>query len=226
MKVIILAGGQASRLPISAKNIPKPLVKIGDKTILEHRLEWLKKHGLEDIRFSLGYLNEKMIKYLKGRYEYIVESEPLGTGGAVKLASQDLTKDFMVMNGDELADIDLTKFIQFHKEHSFANSIVGRHHPDIRGWGFIKNQGIEVHRYQEKLNIKRSGLINTGVYIFSPKTFKSIKAKKFSTEYDISPKLAEQRQYAVFIHQGRWLGINTEEDVKVANQLWSPQKGN
>jgi len=226
MKVIILAGGQATRLPVSAKNIPKPLIKIRGQTILEHRLEWLKKHGLEDIRFSLGYLSEKMIKYLKGRYEYIVESEPLGTGGAVKLASQDLTKDFMVMNGDELADIDLTKFIQFHKEHSFANSIVGRHHPDIRGWGFIKNQGIEVHRYQEKLNIKRSGLINTGVYIFSPKTFKSIKAKKFSTEYDISPKLAEQRQYAVFIHQGRWLGINTEEDVKVANQLWSPQKGN
>lgn len=222
MKVIILAGGQATRLPISAKNIPKPLVKVAGQSILEHRLDWLKEHGLEDIRFSLGYLSEKIIEYLNGRCEYVVEKEPLGTGGAVKFACQDLKDDFMVMNGDELADIDLTKFIKFHKEHSFANSIVGRHHPDIRGWGFIKNQGIEVRQYQEKPNIKRSGLINTGVYIFSPETFKSIRAKKFSTEYDVSPKLSEQKQYAVFIHHGKWIGINTEEDVKTANQLWSP----
>lgn len=222
MKVIILAGGQATRLPISAKNIPKPLVKVAGQSILEHRLAWLKEHGLEDIRFSLGYLSEKIIKYLNGRYEYVVEKEPLGTGGAVKFACQDLKEDFMVMNGDELADIDLTKFIKFHKEHSFANSIVGRHHPDIRGWGFIKNKGIEVREYEEKPDIKRPGLINTGVYIFSPETFKSIKAKKFSTEYDVSPKLSEQRQYAVFIHQGKWMGINTEEDVKIANQIWKP----
>jgi len=226
MKVIILAGGQATRLPVSAKNIPKTLVKVAGQPILEHKLTWLKEHGLEDIRFSLGYLSEKIIEYLNGRYEYVVEKEPLGTGGAFKLACHDLKEDFIATNSDELTDINLTKFIKFHKEHSFANSIVGRQYPDIRGWGFIKNQGIEVQEYQEKPDIKRSGLINTGVYIFPPETFKSIKAKKFSTEYDISPKLAEQKQYAVFIHQGQWLGINTEKDVKIANQLWSPQKGN
>jgi NDP-sugar pyrophosphorylase family protein len=221
MKVIILAGGQATRLPISAKNIPKSLVKIAGQPILEHRLEWLKKHGLEDILFSLGYLNEKIIKYLNGRYEYVVEKEPLGTGGAFKFASQDLQEDFMAMNGDELADINLTKFIRFHKTHSLANSIVGRQYPDVRGWGWIKNNGIQVEKFIEKPDItKTSGLINTGLYILSPKIFKTIKARKFSIERDLFPKLVQQKQFAVFACRCKWLGINTEEDVKRANQTW------
>ena len=227
MKVIILAGGQATRLPVSAKNIPKTLIKVAGQPILEHKLAWLKEHGLEDVRFSLGHLSEKIIKHLNGRYEYVIEKEPLGTGGAFKFASQDIKEDFIATNSDELTDIDLTKFIQFHKTHLFENSIVGRQYPDVRNWGWIKNKGIQVEEFTEKPNIaKTPGLINTGLYILSPKIFKTIKAKKFSIERDLFPKLVQQKQLAVFSHQCKWFGINTEEDVKIANQLWSPQKGN
>lgn len=221
MKVIILAGGRASRLPVSAKNIPKPLVKVAGRPILEHQLAWLKKHNLEDARFSLGYLNQKIIDYLKGRYEYVIEPEPLGTGGAIKFACRDLKEDFMVLNGDNLTDIDLTKFISFHQKHSSANSLVGWHCQDARGWGLIKNKGIAILEFKEKPKRKCSGLINAGVYILSPKIFKPVKAKSFSIEYEIFPDLAKQKQLAVFTHQGKWLGVNTEEDVKKANQIWS-----
>jgi len=226
MKVIILAGGRATRLPTSAKNIPKSLVKIADRPILEHQLSWLKKHGLEDVRFSLGHLSEKIIAYLKGGYEYVIEPEPLGTGGAIKFACQDLKEDFIVLNGDNLTNIDLTGFIQFHHKHALANSLVGWYCPDARGWGLIKNKGMEVLAFKEKPKRKCAGLINAGVYLLSPKIFKPVKVKNFSIEYDIFPELVKQRQLAVFTHQGKWLGINTEKDVKIANQLWSPQKEN
>jgi NDP-sugar pyrophosphorylase family protein len=220
MKVIILAGGRATRLPISAKNIPKPLVKIGSKPILEHQLDWLKKHNLEDIRFSLGHLSEKIVRHLKGQYEHIIEPEPLGTGGAIKLASRDLKENFMVLNGDNLTDIDLAGFMRFHKKHSLANSIVGWHCQDARGWGLIKNKGMTILEFKEKPRRKCQGLVNTGAYILSPKIFKPIKVKSFSIEYALFPDLAKQKQLAVFTHQGKWLGINTEEDVKKANEIW------
>jgi len=222
MKVIILAGGQATRLPISAQNIPKPLVKIAGQPILEHQLAWLKKHGLEDVRFSLGHLAEKIIDCLKERHEYVIEPEPLGTGGAIKFASRDLKEDFLVLNGDNLTDIDLTRFLKFHNQHPLANSLVGWYCSDARGWGLIKNRKIKILEFKEKPKRKCAGLINAGVYLLSPKIFEPVKAKGFSIEYDVFPDLAKQRQLAVFTHRGKWLGINNEEDVKMANKLWSP----
>ena len=196
------------------------MVKIGSKPILEHQLDWLKKHNLKDIRFSLGHLSEKIVRHLKGQYEHTIEQEPLGTGGAIKLASRDLKEDFMVLNGDNLTDIDLTGFMRFHKKHSLANSIVGWHCQDARGWGLIKNKGITILEFKEKPKRKCQGLINAGVYILSPKIFEPIKVKSFSIEYALFPGLARQKQLAVFAHQGKWLGINTEEDVKKANEIW------
>jgi NDP-sugar pyrophosphorylase family protein len=220
MKVIILAGGKATRLPKSAKNIPKPLVKIAGKTILQHQIDLLEKHGLTDIRLSLGYKANQIINYLKGRCEYVIEPEPLGTGGAIKFASKDLKEELMVLNGDNLMDINLAKFVQFHKEHPLSNSIIGWFCEDARGWGLIKNKGIKISEFKEKPKRKCQGLINAGVYILSPEIFKSVKTKNFSIEYDIFPNLVKQEQLAVFVHRDKWMGVNTEEDVKIANQIW------
>src|SRR3989338_7980886 len=109
MKVIILAGGRGTRLPNSAKDIPKVLVPIrGKTTMLDHQLELLLAHGLSDVCLSLGFRADQIIKHLhdigKTHIEYRVESEPLGTGGAVRFASQDMKGDFMVLNGDTISD--------------------------------------------------------------------------------------------------------------------------
>ncbi|MBI4359754.1 MAG: NTP transferase domain-containing protein, partial [Candidatus Jacksonbacteria bacterium] len=100
MKVIILAGGRGTRLQESAKDIPKALVKIDGKPILQHQIDLFLKHGFSDIRFALGYKSNQIIAYLNGRYEYVVETEPLGTGGALKFASSDLREPFIAVNGD------------------------------------------------------------------------------------------------------------------------------
>lgn len=224
MKIIILAGGESTRLPKSAKNIPKALVKIAGKPILQHQTDLLEKHGLNDIRFSLGYRADQIIKYLKGKYDYIIEPRPLGTGGAIKFASKGLKKEFMVLNGDNLMDINLAEFVQFHKKHSLANSMIGWFCEDARGWGLIKNKGIKVLEFKEKPKRKCQGLINAGVYILSPNILNSVKVKSFSVEYDIFPNLVKQEQLAVFTHRGKWMGINTEEEIKIANQIWKKIK--
>jgi len=132
MKVIILAGGKTN-LPGKLKNIPKSLIKVKDRPLLEYQLDLLKKYKLDsDVRLSLYYKAEEILDYLKKKdpkakitgkkgkiagIEYVVGSKPLGTGGAIRNAVKDLKKDFMVINGDVLANINLTEYIKFYKKN-------------------------------------------------------------------------------------------------------------
>ena len=106
MKAIILAGGKGTRLPESAKHIPKALVSINNKAVIQHQLDLLQKHGITDVIFALGFRHDHIIDHIRGKHHFVVEKEPLGTGGAIKFASQGLTEPFLVLNGDILSDFD------------------------------------------------------------------------------------------------------------------------
>ena len=132
MKVIILAGGKTN-LPGKLKNIPKSLIKVKDRSLLEYQLDLLKKYKLDsDVRLSLYYKAEEILDYLKKKdpkgkitgkkgkiagIEYVIGSKPLGTGGAIRNAAKDLKKDFMVMNGDVLTNINLADYLKFYKNN-------------------------------------------------------------------------------------------------------------
>ena len=75
-------------MPESAKDIPKALVEVNSKFVIDHQLELLERHGVKEVVFALGFRNEQLINHINGKYEYVVESVPLGTGGAIKFASQ------------------------------------------------------------------------------------------------------------------------------------------
>jgi len=130
MKIIILAGGKTN-LPGKLKNIPKSLIQINGKPLIEYQLDLLKKYKFNDICLSLSFGADKILEYLKtkdpqadiskeqGRVagvEYIIESKSLGTGGAIKLTAQKIKKDFMVMNGDVLTNINLDDYVNFYKK--------------------------------------------------------------------------------------------------------------
>ena len=228
MKVIILAGGRAVRLPVSAKNIPKVLVEINKKPILRHQIEALEKQGFSDICFSLGYMAEQIIKYLdkefKGKYEYIVEKEPLGTGGAILRASRGIKSDFLVLNGDILSDLDIRTFYDFHnslKEENRAQDISAIalwRSEDSRDFGLVKTEGDKIKEFLEKPKNREPGFINAGAYIFSPLTFKNLSQKVFSVESEIFPNLARQGKLYGFIHNGKWLDVGTEQRLKQAQK--------
>ncbi len=131
MKVIILAGGKTN-LPGKLKNVPKSLIEIKGRPLLEYQLDLLKKYKLNDIRLTLYYKADEILKYLKKKdkkgkisdkrgkvagVEYIVGSKLLGTGGAIRNAVKDLKKDFIVMNGDVLTNINLSQYIKFYKKN-------------------------------------------------------------------------------------------------------------
>lgn len=221
MKVIILAGGKATRLPQSAKNIPKSLVDVAGKPILQHQIDLLEKHGLNDVRFSLGYMADKIIDYLDGHYEYIVEPKLLGTGGAIKFASRDLKEDFMVLNGDILSDINLSEFIaKYQYNDNVSRQTLGVislfFQEDASDYGLVRIENERVMDFLEKPSQKCSGHINTGFYILSPKIFENVSRETFSIERDIFPEMVRKGQLVVYIHKGYWTDLGTEERLEKA----------
>ena len=235
MKTIILAGGKGTRLPVSAKDKPKPLVPIGDKPILQHQIDLLRKYDLKKIRLSLCYLADYIIDYIKNLevneeddYEYLIEKEPLGTGGAIKFASQGIEEDFMVFNGDILSDINLTEFIKVHqlyqKTHDILASMVIWHCQDARPYGLIKlKKDGRVLEFKEKPSQKQPGYINAGIYILSPKIFEIVPHGTFSMEHEIFPKLALEGKLGVYIHDGYWTDVGTEERLAEARDFFSQE---
>lgn len=132
MKVIILAGGK-TKLPGKLKNIPESLIEINGKPLLEYQLDLLKKYKLDDIRLSFYYKADEILKYLKKKdkkakisgkkgkvagLEYIIQPKNLGIGGAIRYSTRDLKKDFILMYGDVLTNINLSAFIKFYKKNT------------------------------------------------------------------------------------------------------------
>lgn len=133
MKVVIMAGGKGTRIASVRSDVPKPMINICGKPILEHQIDNLKACGLTDIIFVIGYLGDKIKEYFGDgskfgvNIEYFVEDHPLGTAGALFKMPQ-LTEDFLLLCGDVIIDVDFNRFIAFHKNHQAWASLVA--HPN------------------------------------------------------------------------------------------------
>lgn len=133
MKVVIMAGGKGTRIASVRNDVPKPMINICGKPILEHQIDNLKACGLTDIILVIGYLGDKIKEYFGDgskfgvNIEYFVEDHPLGTAGALFKMPQ-LTEDFLLLCGDVIIDVDFNRFIAFHKEHKAWASLMS--HPN------------------------------------------------------------------------------------------------
>ena len=126
---LILAGGKGTRLKPITHEIPKPLVPLQGKPIIEYTMELFKKFGIKDVLLSIGYKGDKIKDYYGNgkRHDlniiYLEEDKPLGTGGPLKLAKQYLTDTFVMCNADELKSIDLEEMYYFHKKNNAVVTI-------------------------------------------------------------------------------------------------------
>lgn len=133
MKVVIMAGGKGTRIASVRNDVPKPMIEICGKPILEHQIDSLKACGLTDIILVIGYLGGKIKDYFGDgskwgvNIEYFIEEHPLGTAGALFKMPQ-LTEDFLLLCGDVIFNVDFNRFISFHKEHNAWASLVA--HPN------------------------------------------------------------------------------------------------
>lgn len=220
--VIILAGGRGTRLPASARDIPKSLVEVHGKPILAHQLERLERAGFHRVRLALGFRADSVIAFLKERglrSEYVVEPEPLGTGGAVKFASRGFTAPFLVLNGDILADFD---FQAIRRSHAPGTALLVSHwRDDTRGFGLLRLEGQEwIREFLEKPAAPQAGYINTGCYVLDPEDIHPIPHRVFMLEQELFPKLAAEGRLKTHIHRGSWEDLGTEERLARVRNIY------
>ncbi|HBH46911.1 MAG TPA: hypothetical protein DDX47_06150 [Candidatus Jacksonbacteria bacterium] len=223
MKVIILAGGKATRLPKQHQDKPKILLEIGGQTILEHQINLFERHGFPDIRLSLGDKASAVIDFLDndlgGRYEYVLEPEPLDTGGAIKFASRDLKEPFMVANGDIISNVDLNSFAASHQRGTA--SLVIAYHEKNTDFGLLAlDEAKKIKNFLEKPDEPTNGHVNVGFYILEPHFFNDTPIGKFSIEYEIFPRLAQSDRLYGFLHDGYWHDLGTERRLTYVRSLF------
>lgn len=225
MKAVILAGGIGSRLAPYTTILPKPLMPLGDKPILELLIRALKKQKISAITLSVGHLSSLLRAYLgNGEHldipiEYSQELEPLGTAGPLALV-EGLKDTFLAMNGDLLTDIDFRQMIAFHRAQK-ADVTVGVYGREVNiDFGVIKTDKTNrLTEYVEKPSIHYQ--VSMGVYVLEPIVLEFIpRCKRFDFPDLIKALLKEKRRVCGYVHNGYWLDIGRTEDyVRAQDEL-------
>lgn len=202
MKGLIMAGGRGTRLRPLTCDCPKPMVPICNEPIMTYTVELLRKHGVEHIGVTIQYLPERIrAHYMDGRgycvrLSYFTETTPLGTAGSVKNAERMLTEPFVVVSGDALTSIDLTKAFAFHQESGAAVTLVlSRVGVPLEYGVVITDDDGRINRFVEKPNWSEvfSDTVNTGIYILQPEVLALIPAgKAFDFSKDLFPLMMEK----------------------------------
>ncbi|MEM1557854.1 MAG: NDP-sugar synthase [Candidatus Bathyarchaeia archaeon] len=222
MKAVILAGGQGKRLKPLTDSTPKPLICVAGKPIIVHQMDWLKRHGVCEFIVTIGYLKDRFVEALGSRkygvhISYVVEEEPLGTGGGLKNAEPLLRSEsfFYVVNGDVLTDMDLSRLLKELGEFLGVIALVPLPSP----YGIVKLEGSRVLCFEEK-PIIRDYWINAGVYLFKPDVFEYL-PERGDLEKTLFPRLAEEGMLkAVEYSNGCfWKSIDTWKDLEEAEDI-------
>jgi mannose-1-phosphate guanylyltransferase len=223
MKAILLAGGQGTRLRPLTINTPKPIVPIFNRPFLHYQIDLLKQvPEIDEVILSLNYQPQRIEEIFGDgsavgiRIRYVVEPQPLGTGGAVKYAAQRLKDTVVVFNGDVLTQIDLAAVIALHRQRQARATIVLTPVDDPAAYGLVETDADgNVQRFLEKPRADEitTNHINAGIYVLEPETFDRMPiGVPCSIEREYFPSLVERREtFVAHIYPGYWIDIGTPE---------------
>lgn len=194
MKAVIMCGGIGSRLRPLTESVPKPLIKLMNRPVIDIIIRKLISENIKDIYLSLGYKAQDIISYCElQKYEadikYCEEHTPLGTAGGVKNCIATSDEDILVLSGDNIFDIEIGKVYEYHKQSDADITIIGLEADDPREYGVIlKDENNNILGFDEKpdWNNVRSNLINTGIYIMKGAVLNDIPA---AMKYDFAGDL-------------------------------------
>jgi D-glycero-alpha-D-manno-heptose 1-phosphate guanylyltransferase len=227
LPAVLLVGGLGTRLQSVVPGMPKPLAPVGKKSFLHLLVRQLQSQGIRDLVMCTGYLSDQIEKELgDGRdwgvaIRYSKELQPLGTGGAVKLAERYLPadSDFLVMNGDSFLELDFRQFLRFHREHRGLMSMAVRGVSDAARYGTVQLDTFHrVVDFHEKTGAQAAGIVNGGVYVFDRAVLRHIPDGPASLEKDVFPRLLAEGIYG-FEQHGLFIDIGTPEDYARAQEL-------
>lgn len=223
---MIMAGGLGSRLRPLTKTIPKPLLPIGEKPIIQFIIEQMKDYGIEKIFISVNYKKEVIKNYLRTgerfglHIQYLEEKERMGTAGALRMLPVDLDSDLLVSNGDLISSVDYKSIYDKLKTYDFVITGIEKKMYIDFGVLNVKDES-ELIGWEEKPN--HVYLINGGIYGVSKNVLQMVHNKTFDCDYLDMPTLwehikKENMKIGVHIHRGEWEDIGRMEDYVAINE--------
>ena len=224
MKTIILCGGYGTRLSEETTIKPKPMVKIGNKPILEHIMSIYEYYGYNQFILALGYKSEYIKKYYKNKSKkninLIYTGKDTKTGGRLLRLKNYLKneKTFMLTYGDGISNINIKQAIKFHKDHGKIATITAVRPP--LSFGELKISRNKVKSFKEKPQVGQ-GWVNGGFFIFNNEVLNFIKDDQTMLEREPLEKLTKEGQLMAFEHKGFWKCMDTMRDKILLNKLWN-----
>jgi mannose-1-phosphate guanylyltransferase len=229
VQAVILVGGEGTRLRPLTSTVPKPVVPLVDRPLIAYMLDWLKRHGVDDVIMSCGFLATSMRNVLGDgsaagvRLRFVEEPEPLGTAGALKFAEPMLDERFLMLNGDVLTDIDLTAQVAQHERTGAKATLALVAVPDPTNYGLVRiDADHAVREFVEKPSSDtvaehagsegaEDNLISAGAYVLERGILDMVPAEQnVSIEREVWPLLVGDGLYG-FPARSYWLDIGTPE---------------
>lgn len=229
LQAVVMAGGQGSRLSPLTEDLPKPMLPVGDRPLMEIVIQQLREAGITQVKVATHHKPEKIEEHFGQGAEhgvdlsYIAEDRPLGTAGALGLLG--IPKETtLVMNGDILTQVDFRAMVVYHREHQADLTVAVRHYDLEVPYGVIECEGHMVRRLREKPAM--GFLINAGIYLLEPAAYQFIpSAQRFDMTDLIQRLLDAGRPVVSFPIREYWLDIGQHADYAQAQEYAKQQQG-
>jgi NDP-sugar pyrophosphorylase family protein len=226
IKALILAGGEGSRLRPWTFSVPKPLLPIGEKPILEIIINRLKKFGFKEFIISLGYRGELIVSYFQYgeklgiKIDYIRETVPLGTAGPLSLLAGKVKlnprEPILLMNGDILTRINFLEFIKYHKRHNFDLTVMVKKFEMQFPYGILSINNKTIHKVTEKPIYYYD--ISAGIYLLNCNIIDFIpKGKFFTMPQLIDLLIKKKKKVGAYFSKKQWMAVEEPADIERVN---------
>ena len=224
----ILAGGKGTRLRTVVSDRPKVMAEVHQRPFLTYLLDQLNGAGFRHVILMTGYMAETVEAAIGHQYkslevEYSVESEPMGTGGAIRLAEPFARgSQMLIMNGDSYCDVDLQALVRSHGQQGLAGTLTLSHVPDAGRYGAVDLSDGRVTSFREKEPDSGTGWINSGIYLLNRELIRQISTgENVSLERDCLPRWISEG-IGGFESAGRFLDIGLPETYAQTEQFFQP----
>jgi dTDP-glucose pyrophosphorylase len=220
--MVIMAGGQGTRLRPHTESCPKPLLPVGGKPMLEHIIERAHAEGFKHFMLAIHYLGHMIEEYFGDgsrwgvSIDYLREESPLGTAGAIALLPKRPERALLVTNCDVLTDIRYGEMLDFHSRHKAMATMAVRLHEWQHPYGVVRTQGVDIVGFEEK-PVSRSH-INAGVYVLEPSSLELLKPDEYCDMPTLFTRLqAQVERTIVYPMHEPWLDVGRPDDLNRAN---------
>lgn len=225
MKAAILAGGIGTRLRPLTYLVPKPMLPIGGRPLLEHTIRYLKEYGIKEVVICVAYLKTHIKDYFKDgedlgvKVHYAEADTPLGTAGQLKTAEEHISGRFLAMNGDIVSSLNLRNLVRFHERMGGIGTVALKKFEVQIPYGHVElDSGACIRKFEEKPNV--SFLANAGIYVFEPSIFRCIPSNSVvSLERETFPTLIKNgEQLNGYYEDAYWADVGTISDFERADK--------